>query len=43
MEKGKKKREEERGEERKNKEEEEGVLRSEQTRTTKNPELRYKR
>ena len=30
-------------EERKKKEEEEGVLRSEQTRTTKNPELRYKR
>ena len=30
-------------EERKKKEEKEGVLRSEQTRTTKNPELRYKR
>ena len=30
-------------EERKNKEEEEGVLRGEQTRTAKNPELRYKR
>ena len=30
-------------EERKKKEEEEGVLRSEQTRTAKNPELRYKR
>ena len=35
---------EEKGEEeRKRKEEEEGVLRSEQTRTAKNPELRYKR
>ena len=43
-EKGKKKREEERGgKEEKKKEEEEGVLRSEQTRTAKNPELRYKR
>ena len=43
-EKGKKKREEERGgKEEKKKEEEEGVLRSEQTRTEKNPELRYKR
>ena len=30
-------------EERKKKEEKEGVLRSEQTRTAKNPELRYKR
>ena len=30
-------------EERKKKEEEEGVLRNEQTRTAKNPELRYKR
>ena len=30
-------------EERKKKEEEEGVLRSEQPRTAKNPELRYKR
>ena len=30
-------------EERKKKEEEEGVLRSEQTRTVKNPELCYKR
>ena len=30
-------------EERKKKEEEEGVLRSEQTRTAKNPELRYKK
>ena len=30
-------------EERKKKEEEEGVLRSEQTQTAKNPELRYKR
>ena len=30
-------------EERKKKEEEEGVLRTEQTRTAKNPELRYKR
>ena len=30
-------------EERKKKEEEEGVLRSEMTQTTKNPELRYKR
>ena len=30
-------------EERKNKEEKEGVLRSEQTRTANNPELRYKR
>ena len=30
-------------EERKKKEEKEGVLRSEQTRTIKNPELRYKR
>ena len=29
--------------ERKTKEEKEGVLRSEQTRTAKNPELRYKR
>ena len=29
--------------EKKKKEEEEGVLRSEQTRTAKNPELRYKR
>ena len=29
-------------EERKKKEEKEGVLRSEQTRTTKNPELRYR-
>ena len=43
-EKGKKKREEERGgKEEKKKEEEEGVLRSEQTRTEKNPELPYKR
>ena len=42
-EKGKKKREEERGGRRKKKEEEEGVLCSEQTRTAKNPELRYKR
>ena len=43
-EKGKKKREEEMGgKEKKKKEEEEGVLRSEQTRTAKNPELRYKR
>ena len=30
-------------EERKKKEEKEGLLRSEQTRTAKNPELRYKR
>ena len=43
-EKGKKKREGKRGgKEEKKKEEEEGVLCSEQTRTAKNPELRYKR
>ena len=49
-EKGRKRKEKERRkeknkweEERKKKEEKEGVLRSEQTRTAKNPELRYKR
>ena len=40
---GKERRKERRKEKRKKNEEEEGVLCSEQTRTAKNPELRYKR
>ena len=44
MEENERRKEKKKGEEeRKKKEEKEGVLRSEQTRTTKNPELRYKR
>ena len=40
---GGRKKKKKREKERKKKEEEEGVLRSEQTQTTKNPKLRYKR
>ena len=43
MRKEKRKEKNKREEERKRKEEEEGVLHSEQIRTEKNPELRYKR